>query len=203
MHISLCPGVGISVGYYRRPKIVSESETGFCFLYSCPHHGHNSPLPNRLPRSQFLSDLDLVSCKIYLAPLTNALGTCGLPSLRRLSLKIDYTTNNTLIPPFLPPPDQIPPPRSQFLSDLDLVSCKIYLPPLMNVLGTFESLQHLGGARRNQVQGGVDVRGQRVTDVFVVAVRNRRPPPSRGRDRDAVPPEVPRRRRRSPVLRPG
>ncbi len=33
------------------------------------------PLPNRLPRSQFLSDLDLVSCKIYLPPLTNALGT--------------------------------------------------------------------------------------------------------------------------------
>ncbi len=94
---------------------MSESETGFCFLYSCPHHGHNSPLPNRLPRSQFLSDLDLVSCKIYLAPLTNALGTCGLPSLRRLSLKIDCTTNNTLIPPFLPPPDQIPPPPKSIL----------------------------------------------------------------------------------------
>ena len=69
------------------------------------------PLPNRLPRSQFLSDLDLVSCKIYLPPLTNALGTCGSPSLRRLSLEIDCTTNNTLIPPFLPPPDQIAPPQ--------------------------------------------------------------------------------------------
>jgi len=42
MHISLCPGVGIPVGYYRRTKLVSERKTGFCFLYSHPHHGHNS-----------------------------------------------------------------------------------------------------------------------------------------------------------------
>jgi len=102
-------------GFTNNSKIVSERETGFCFLYSRPHHGHNSlitpPLPNRLPRSQFLYDLDLVSCKIYLLPLTNALGTCGSPSLRRLFLVIDCTTNNTLIPPFLPPPDQIAPPE--------------------------------------------------------------------------------------------
>jgi hypothetical protein len=111
MHISLCPGVAISVGYYRRPKIVSERKTGFCFLYSRPHHGHNSPLPNCLPRSQFLSDLDLVSCKIYPPPLTNMLGTFESPSSRRLSLEIDRMANNTLIPPFLPPPDQIAPPE--------------------------------------------------------------------------------------------
>ena len=33
------------------------------------------------------------------------------------------------------------------------------------------TLQHLGGAQRDQVQGGIDVRGQRFADVFVVAVR--------------------------------
>jgi len=55
MHISLCPGVGISVGYYRRPKIMSKRETGFCFLYLRPHHGHNSlttpPIKSPPPKS--------------------------------------------------------------------------------------------------------------------------------------------------------
>jgi hypothetical protein len=102
MHISLCPGVGISVGYYRRPKIVSKRETGFCFLYSRPHHGHNSlinpPYQIASPKvSQFLSDLGRSSGKIYLPPLTNVIITCESPSLHRLSLKIDHRTKSTSI----------------------------------------------------------------------------------------------------------
>ena len=69
------------------------------------------PPPNRQPRSQFLSNFDRSSGENYLPPLTNASITCELPSSSRLYLEIDHTMNNTLIPPFLPPPDQIAPPE--------------------------------------------------------------------------------------------
>ena len=55
------------------------------------------PIPNRLPRSQFLSDLDRSSGKIYLPPLTNASITCESPSSRRRPLEIDHRTKSTSI----------------------------------------------------------------------------------------------------------
>ena len=57
------------------------------------------------------------------------------------------------------------------------------------------TLQHLGGAQRAQVQGGVDIRGQRVADVFVVAVRVVGPLRRAAAITMPSPPEVPRRRR--------
>ena len=68
------------------------------------------PIPNRLPRSQFLSDSERSSGKIYLPPLTNASVTCKSPSSRRRLLEIDHITKSTsdFVP--LHPPDQIAPP---------------------------------------------------------------------------------------------
>jgi hypothetical protein len=100
MHISMCPGVGISVGYYRRPKIVSKRKTGFCPLLvppPWPQLFDQPPLPNRLPRSKFLSDLGRSSGKIYLPPLTNASITCKSPSSRRHPLEIDHRTKSNSI----------------------------------------------------------------------------------------------------------
>jgi hypothetical protein len=100
MHISMCLGVGISVGYYRRPKIVSKHKTGFCPLLAPPPWPQlfdQPPLPNRLPRSQFLSDLGQSSGKIYLPPLTNASITCKSPSSSRRPLEIDHRTKSNSI----------------------------------------------------------------------------------------------------------
>jgi hypothetical protein len=80
-----------------------------------PHHGHNSlinpPLPNRLPRSRFLSDLGRSSGKIYLPPLTNASITCESPSSRRRHLEIDHRTKSTSILFLCHPLDQIASPE--------------------------------------------------------------------------------------------
>ena len=77
------------------------------------------PIPNRLPQSQFLSDLDRSSGKIYLPPLTNASVTCvAAPSKSTTERKVLRFCS------------------SAPLSVLDLVSDKIYLPSLTNSLGT-------------------------------------------------------------------
>ena len=55
------------------------------------------PIPNRLPQSQFLSDSDRSSGKIYLPPLTNASVTCESPSPRRRPLEINHRTKSTSI----------------------------------------------------------------------------------------------------------
>jgi len=55
------------------------------------------PIPNRLPRSQFLSDSDRSSGKIYLTPPTNASVTCQSPSSRRRPLEINHRTKSTSI----------------------------------------------------------------------------------------------------------
>ena len=139
MHISLCPGVGITVGYYRRPKIVSKyaKQVSFPLLAPppWPQLFDQPPLPNRFPQSQFLSDLGRSSGKIYLPPLTKVSITCESPSSRRRPLEIDHRMKSTSIL-FLCTPRTYRLSRSQFLSILDLVSDKIYLPSLTNVLGT-------------------------------------------------------------------
>ena len=150
MHISLCPGVGITVGYYRRPKIVSKyaKQVSFPLLAPppWPQLFDQPPLPSRLPQSQFLSDLGRSSGKIYLPPLMKVSITCKSPSSRRSPLEIDHRTKSTLICSFAPPgPNHLS--RSQFLSVLDLVSDKIYLPSLTNALG-------ISGGGADEVMGG-------------------------------------------------
>jgi hypothetical protein len=70
------------------------------------------PIPNRLPRSQFLSDSDRSSGKIYLPPLTNASVTCKSPSSRRRLLEIDHRTKSTLILFLCYPQNKSPLPKS-------------------------------------------------------------------------------------------
>ena len=75
-----------------------------------PQLSDQPPIPNRLPRSQFLSVLDLVSDKIYLPSMMNALGTCGSPSSRRRLLEIDHRTKSTSILFLCTPRTKAPPP---------------------------------------------------------------------------------------------
>ncbi len=70
------------------------------------------PIPNRIPRSQFLSDLDRSSGKIYLPPLTNASVTCESPSSRQSSLEIDHRTKSTSILFLCHPQTKSPLPKS-------------------------------------------------------------------------------------------
>ena len=70
------------------------------------------PIPNRLPRSQFLSDSERSSGKIYLPPLTNVSVTCKLPSSRRRLLEIDHRTKSTLILFLCYPQTKSPLPKS-------------------------------------------------------------------------------------------
>jgi hypothetical protein len=107
----------------RRVAAPSKSTTERKVLRFC---SSATPRPNRLSQSQFLSVLDLVSDKIYLPSLTNALGTCGSPSSRRRLLEIDHRTKSTSILSSAPPgPNR--PPRSQFLSDFKGESSEIHL----------------------------------------------------------------------------
>jgi hypothetical protein len=76
-----------------------------------PQHFDQPPLPNRLPRSQFLSILDQSSGKTYLPPLTNASITCESPSSRRRPLELDHRTKSTSILFLCHPPEQIASPE--------------------------------------------------------------------------------------------
>jgi hypothetical protein len=72
------------------------------------------PLPSRLPRSQFLSDLDRSIGKIYLPPLTNASITSESPSSRHRPLEIDHRTKSTSILFLCQLPDQIASPEVNY-----------------------------------------------------------------------------------------
>jgi len=70
------------------------------------------PIPNRLPRSRFLSDSERSSGKIYLPPLTNASVTCKSPSSRCRLLEINHRTKSTLILFLCYPQTKSPLPKS-------------------------------------------------------------------------------------------
>ena len=96
-----CPGCWDFCGVLQETKIVSKyaKQVSFPLLVPppWPQLFDQPPLPNRLPRSQFLSDLGQSSGKIYLPPLTNASITCKSPSSSRRPLEIDHRTKSNSI----------------------------------------------------------------------------------------------------------
>jgi hypothetical protein len=113
MHISILPYWGNSMGYSLHTKTNSSLKRKHKTAPPpWPQLFDQPPIPNRLPRSRFLSDLDRSSGKIYLPPLTNASITCESPSSRRRPLEIDLKTKSTSILFLCHPQTKSPLPKS-------------------------------------------------------------------------------------------
>ena len=99
-HFTL-PGCWDSSGVLQENQTCERMQNRFLFPLLAPPPWpqlfDQPPLPNRLPRSQFLSDLDRSSGNIYLPPLTNASITCKSLSSHRRPLEIDHRTKSTSI----------------------------------------------------------------------------------------------------------